>query len=253
MITYEHYISLGYFCSVAMELERIGLRSESSPFDWCISDFEGVINAIENRFEKWLDYDFLLQSASARENYFNKRYKIWFFHDFDKYHSLEKQLPNVINKYNRRIDRFYKSIQRPTLFFRYISDEELNDDGKSKELEYIEKNHTKILLLLKSFNKNNDIIYIGNNGVRSNVINIYNVEKDANDCVARKPLEKNASLFDLCMSFEYEPRKRNIDVFNVKQKKKNNPFNRIYKKVFSFLKRKMFHEYIHEHIFTGSK
>lgn len=50
-----HYISLGYFCSIAMELERLGLRSESSPFDWLISDFEGVIHAIENHFEDFLN------------------------------------------------------------------------------------------------------------------------------------------------------------------------------------------------------
>ena len=38
---YKHFISLGYFCSVAMELERFGLRSESGPFDWVISDMRG--------------------------------------------------------------------------------------------------------------------------------------------------------------------------------------------------------------------
>jgi len=41
-----HYISLGYFCSIAMDLEKLGLRTESSPFDWLISDFEGVIRAL---------------------------------------------------------------------------------------------------------------------------------------------------------------------------------------------------------------
>lgn len=37
-----NYISLGYFCSIAMDLEKLGLRNESLPFDWVISDFEGV-------------------------------------------------------------------------------------------------------------------------------------------------------------------------------------------------------------------
>lgn len=52
---YKHVISLGYFCSVALELERIGLRNTAYPFDWCISDFSGVIEAIENGFSEWLD------------------------------------------------------------------------------------------------------------------------------------------------------------------------------------------------------
>lgn len=73
MKQYKHFISLGYFCSVALELERIGLRSSSSPFDWCISSYEGVIDAIENHFEGFLDYDCLLQSDTVREHYFNPK------------------------------------------------------------------------------------------------------------------------------------------------------------------------------------
>lgn len=41
MKKYENFISLGYFCSVALELQRLGLRSCSSPFDWCISEWSG--------------------------------------------------------------------------------------------------------------------------------------------------------------------------------------------------------------------
>ena len=48
---YSNFISLGYFCGVAEDLERIGLRSFSSPFDWLITDFKGVIKLIENRFK----------------------------------------------------------------------------------------------------------------------------------------------------------------------------------------------------------
>lgn len=120
-----NYISLGYFCSVASELEKLGLRTESSPFDWVISDFEGDINNIKNHFADYLDYIFLSQDKQNREIYKNIKYNICFFHDFNKYTSLKKQLPHVAEKYNRRIERFYKSITSPTLFIRYISDEEV--------------------------------------------------------------------------------------------------------------------------------
>ena len=70
MKEYKHFISLGYFCSVALELERIGLRSASSPFDWCISNYKGVMKAIENRFEDFLNYDYLSQSDTDSNNYF---------------------------------------------------------------------------------------------------------------------------------------------------------------------------------------
>ena len=72
-------ISLGYFCSVALELERIGLRSASYPFDWTISDFEGVIDAIENNFIHFLDYEYLYQNKEIHSHYRNKKYRISFF------------------------------------------------------------------------------------------------------------------------------------------------------------------------------
>lgn len=159
MKQYKHFISLGYFCSVALELERVGLRSTSSPFDWCISNYEGIINAIQNHFEDFLNYDYLLQSDILHNHYFNEKYRIWFFHDFDQYHSLKKQLPRVKEKYLRRIERFYKDIKQPTLFVRYISDE-----IEGEELEYIKKNNEKITKLLKSFNEENEVIYIANTG-----------------------------------------------------------------------------------------
>lgn len=161
MKQYKNYISLGYFCSVALELERMGLRSTSSPFDWIISNYEGVINAIQNHFEDFLSYENLLQSESVHKRYFDEKYRMWFFHDFDQYHSLKSQLPSVKAKYLRRIYRFYEDIKEPTLFVRYISDE------TEEELEYIKKNHTKIKDLLKSFNQENDVLYIANSGGNS--------------------------------------------------------------------------------------
>lgn len=44
-MNYTNYISLGYFCGVAQDLEKLGLRSYSAPFDWGISSFAGVIMA----------------------------------------------------------------------------------------------------------------------------------------------------------------------------------------------------------------
>lgn len=39
MRKFKHYISLGFFCAPAMELEKRGLRNESLPFDWLISEW----------------------------------------------------------------------------------------------------------------------------------------------------------------------------------------------------------------------
>ena len=42
MASYKHIISLGWFGSIAEELERLGLRSAIYPFDWILSDWETV-------------------------------------------------------------------------------------------------------------------------------------------------------------------------------------------------------------------
>lgn len=196
-------ISLGYFCSVALELERIGLRSASYPFDWTISDFEGVIDAIENNFIHFLDYEYLYQNKEIHSHYRNKKYRISFFHDFDQYRSLYSQLPEVRKKYDRRINRFYSSITKPTLFIRYI-DATKDENGKSVELSYIENNYKKIIKLLKSYNSNNDIVFIANSKVESDAIKIYHVDPDENDTVSRKPLEQNAELLSFLNQLQNE-------------------------------------------------
>ena len=251
MKQYKHFISLGFFCSVSLEMERIGLRSTSSPFDWCISDFEGVIAAIENNFDDFLSYDYLLQNKKYREYYFNEKYKIWFYHDFNRHEPLQEQLPNARDKYLRRIERFYKNIKEPTLFIRYISPSQSNELGNPKELEWIENNEEYIMRVLKSFNEENDIIYISNEleGKTPKISNIYFVEKDKHNSVARKFLKKNKDLMDLFISFDYELRQDNIKVFKRKQRTKNNIILKYIKKIFTRITRKISPGYLHDKIY----
>lgn len=152
MRKFNHVISLGYFCSVAMELERKGLRTASYPFDWVLSDnFEKVIKMIETNFEGFLDYDNLYQEEIL-DHYYNSNVQIHCYHDFNSVDSLEKQIVDVSEKYKRRIERFYKSISEPTLFVRYCRD-------KTEE-KFIRENEKKIGKILKSYNPHNSLLYI---------------------------------------------------------------------------------------------
>lgn len=240
-----NYISLGYFCSVASELEKFGLRKESSPFDWVISDFEGVIMAIKNDFLNYLDYDYLSQCALNHEIYKNTKYNIMFVHDFDRYIPLKKQLPKVLDKYNRRISRFYESIKKPTLFIRYISDEE-SVNGVSKELLYIEKNYDRILKMLKTFNSSNEILFIANGGVSSSKVSIYHVTKDDNDKVSRSPFSANSDLYRKFSTEEVPNKQKNIDRYLRKEKHKKLFVIVLKRKIVSVLKRIFLQEYVHE-------
>ena len=101
-----NYVSLGFICAIARDLEKLGLRNSSMPFDWCVTDFKGIIKAINNNFENYLTYDRLLQEKNCLKHYKNIDYDVQFYHDFNRFESLDKQLPSVKAKYDRRIKRF---------------------------------------------------------------------------------------------------------------------------------------------------
>ncbi len=220
---YQHYISLGYFCSTAMELERIGLRSESSPFDWCITpDIGGVVDAIEDHFSHLFTYDYLAQLKKYPQYYRNTKYRIDFYHDFDPYRPLVKQLPEVEEKYKRRINRFYESISEPTLFIRYINDEERSPvDGKAMDIRWIEENYNYLMAFLQAYNKKNGILFVANKGVESDLVRIYTVDKDDNDSVARHFLDKNAELRSFFDNQEFPKREENLLFYQENQAHKN--------------------------------
>lgn len=245
MNSFENFISLGYFCSVAQETERYGFRNASFPFDWIITDFEGIFSAIENNFEGFLDEQYLSQSKKNLATYKNLKYNLYFFHDFSKYYSLKKQLKKVEAKYSRRINRFYKEISKPTLFIRYISDLKKDEKGKFIELEWIENNIEYIKNVLKKFNPKNEIIFVANDCIKSDKIKIYNVQPDENDLVARLFFEKNEELKKLFESFEFDKKDHNLEMFRIKNEKKKSPFKKLYKKVISKLEHMFLHEYVH--------
>lgn len=150
--SFKHIIPLGYFCSVAMELERKGLRNASYPFDWIISDdFEIILNLLRNGFEGFLDENSLYQEATPNV-YYNYHTKIHFYHDFNAYTPLSDQIHSVSVKYNRRIKRLYYDIKEPSLFIRYCKHKE--------EVLWIQNNLESILSQLKSYNQDNSIVFI---------------------------------------------------------------------------------------------
>ena len=210
-----NYVSLGYVCAIARELEKLGLRDSSMPFDWNVTNFEGVIKAINNKFSDYLEYEKLFQDAKCCKHYKNNDYDVQFFHDFNRFESLEKQLPLVQAKYNRRIKRFYDVIKERTIFVRYISDEN-KVNGKSDELIWIENNYDYIISSLKFFNKENDIIFIANEGVVSTKIKIFNVNKDKGDKITRRPITKNQEIKKL-FDGQIDLKNKNLTRFNRKK------------------------------------
>lgn len=217
---YSNFISLGYFCEVASDLEKLGLRNTSSPFDWCITDFEMNIKLIDNKFDDFMNLENLSQSRRNRNIYMDTKYNDFFFHDFSEYKSLSSQYAQVKAKYDRRIERFLHNITKPTLFIRYISNESKNSNGRSSELEWIENNQDYILKILKKYNSQNKIIYIGDYNTHSDIIKIYHVQIEENDVVSRSPIMNNKELYPLMKSFHIKGQEKNIKRYLTKEKDK---------------------------------
>lgn len=228
---YKNYISLGFFCSIALDLKSFGLRLFSSPFDWLISPFESVLELICNRFNGFLDYELMEQSRKVPCHYKNSKYEIEFYHDFNDVEPLSAQLPKVKEKYDRRIERFYNNIKEPTLFIRYIR----ND----YEAAFVENNYDKIQHLLKSFNEDSEIIYLCNESVHCHLDCVYKVKQDENDSVCRKPLlsSKELKLFFEIRGHEYTEMKQAVETYG----RSANIFARIMQKVRNRLRKRYIH------------
>ena len=63
-LRYEHVVSLGYFCSTALELQRYGFRDGSYPFDWNICSIEGVLSLVKSDFEGFLRRESLVRDLA---------------------------------------------------------------------------------------------------------------------------------------------------------------------------------------------
>lgn len=235
---FEHIISLGHFCGVAQELERLGLRDASYPFDWLITTREPLHQLIDSHFDGFLEYDYLYQSREERKIYRNKYYNfgVSFYHDFSKYKPLDVQLDEVKEKYARRIERFYTAITEPALFIRYVNNE---DDA-----EYYSKHFDECLERYKQFCPENELIFVVNDEYKNfNIPNAFYVEKDKNDTVARRFTEKNEELFDFLTGdeiYDKAKRQKNLAVYNETQKKKqqqNGIANKILKKAESKIRK----------------
>jgi hypothetical protein len=127
-----NYISMGQDCSPASALKNLDLRKFSSPFDWIVSNIEGV--------KKCINEDFKNFHKNLKFNHNRTRvidsYGFEFPHDYpgenndeikdDDIHGenkirldWEKFTPEILEKYERRIKRFINlmNIPEPIIIF----------------------------------------------------------------------------------------------------------------------------------------
>lgn len=146
----------------------------------------------------------MFQEVSVNKNYYyNQSKDIHFYHDFSAYETFDSQLDVVKEKYARRIHRFYETIQTPTVFLRYIANLE--------EVEFISNHAKSIDKFLKGFCPQNRIIYIADCLIEPiDDVEMYCVEKDQGDSVARHFLKKCPLLEKELLSYPCIDREVNL-------------------------------------------
>jgi hypothetical protein len=171
-----NYISLGPTCSIAYQLQKLGKKKESLPFDWirCYS-IGSVFHLIQNNFDGLFDgleyvkddtkFPFIEDNVGGGEYetfdtiemkdtkiYKNDTLGISFFHDFKE--GIDKK--DVLEKYNRRIDRFYNVVKTPSVFIRdelnfKVCDIMIYNQLYDKLKEY--NNENRLVLIINTFKK----------------------------------------------------------------------------------------------------
>lgn len=241
---FTNVISLGFFCSVAGDIESLGLRTGSGPFDWVWSTWDGVFRSFKEEFSDFFRKENLYQADVDRSIYADREYNIISFHDFSKYTAFEGQYEIVSTKYKRRIDRFLKQIKEPTLFIRYIWNGEYRGEY-SKELTHIEEDYMEFVKLIKKYNKDNEVVFVANDDLNTDKIPVFFVKKDKCDAVNRRPLYGNALLLKYLQTMDFDNRQQNLIEYNQKENRKKSIVYRVVAKAMLIINKYFRNEYIY--------
>ena len=114
---FDLIFSIGEACSCTQTLRKHNLQVYSYPFDWLFgSDFVARCSLLAGKFENFIEKADLEYSHEERsikcQAYHNKRNDLTFNHDFLKTIPFDKAYEIVREKYNRRISRLLKKINK---------------------------------------------------------------------------------------------------------------------------------------------
>ena len=123
---YDFVCSIGHYCAPAMYMRRHFLRSMSGPLDWIAGSSGGLLASVDlicRDFEGFMQKDRLIRIPNPRTNqddlehdyYRDEGTQMVFYHDFPTGMSQEQAYGAVREKYDRRIARFYSTMNGKSL------------------------------------------------------------------------------------------------------------------------------------------
>ncbi|QXE03589.1 DUF1796 family putative cysteine peptidase [Terribacillus sp. DMT04] len=137
--TYDHVISLGYWCDGASQLRNKNLRREAFPFDWMLTPSLGSISSlIRTDFKDYMTMENLIAIGQSNilvdmdvideknitQVVYDKKYHIASVHDIPL--ASEEEWPYLYKEYilkvQRRVDRFTRVLSsNDTILFIRVS------------------------------------------------------------------------------------------------------------------------------------
>lgn len=179
--SYDFVCGLGSDCGCAWHLGNSGLRLASYPFDWIVSVGPGIAGVAKHIAEGMSDFcrlDALKRcdnQPKERGNpphdwYDDSRLGYIFAHDFPQDQDPAIAYPEVKAKYDRRIARFYKSMEasRSVLLVRWSWREYTSEDDVRRAAEILRKRfpNTRIdFLIIRHVDRKDVVSYATEDGL----------------------------------------------------------------------------------------
>lgn len=177
-----NYISFGSDCYPAFALRDLCLRPYALPFDWIVSSIDNIIECIND------DFLFFHKNLNLLTTRLSDKYGLIYVHDYptenEKINNIDNDSTifysenkivsnwmdyndNVVEKYKRRINRFYEiANSHKPLFVLYKGT--INDIHKIKTMFYNKFNKTNIIYVVyTNETSNGDDIICCNPGVEN--------------------------------------------------------------------------------------
>ncbi len=210
---FANIVSLGSKCIVAQELELLGLRNFSSPFDWQYTDLKGAIKCLDDDFIDFTNYSyFRRQSVFDQPNaWYNAKYDNCFLHDFKTDNLSSAEAQNSKRKLERRASKLIEETQScPTLFIRIVM-----ENRYPNEIQYISENIDTIYATIRGLNPANQIIFIATHKIPNEKAITFVVDEKS---LWERPLRQNKMLYLFLRRTKYPRRKENLSFYFSKKK-----------------------------------
>lgn len=231
---YDIIYSIGHDCACSMYLQRHNLRICSGPLDWITgipapARFDLLINEFPD-FLNLGDMEFIQKNPNIFNDdrcdyYKNKRTGFLFYHDFPIGIPISESIPNVAEKYARRIRRFYDNIKNKNRVllvwfshYHHTTDEQWRQfsqrlcDKMNKNIDilviehrnnqtmpvmqHISNNITRYYLHTIAYDKNGNITTLGNEKLCDSIFKKIAIRITPKNKV--KYIYKNTMLYGIC-------------------------------------------------------